>query len=96
MSDIALALAADAWSRTEHIDVEAVSPSGPVTMRSGLKLIAQPVAGDMPRLPLAQELRPVQQLDRTLSEIGEHFGDARRQWVMQELEYPRNDTCATE
>ena len=52
MDDIALALAADAWSRTGRVSVDA-SASGPVTLRSGLVLVAQPAAEGTPRLPLA-------------------------------------------
>lgn len=84
--DIALALAADAWSRTGRISVEA-SAAGPVSLRSGLVLVAQPAAGRTPRLPLASDLRPVQQLDRTLCEIAERYGTSRRDWVMLEMEY---------
>ena len=86
MDDIALALAADAWSRTGRVSVEA-SASGRVTLRSGLVLVAQPAAEGTPRLPLAPAVKPIQQLDRTLWEIGERFGAARREWVMMELEY---------
>ncbi|WP_407062259.1 DJ-1/PfpI family protein [Caldimonas mangrovi] len=86
--DIALALAVDAWSRTGHIEVEPVSSSGPVSLRSGLVLATQPASGERPRLPLATGLKPVQQLDRTLCEIEQRYGDARREWVMQEMEYP--------
>ena len=85
--DIALAFAADAWSRTGHVSVEAASPSGRVTLRSGLVLLTEPPAEDAPRVPLAQGIPPAQQLDRTLCEIGERFGAARREWVMIELEY---------
>ncbi|WP_298231894.1 DJ-1/PfpI family protein [uncultured Azohydromonas sp.] len=88
MDDVALALAADAWTRTGRVSVEAVSPSGPVRLRSGLLLTAQPAFGTAPRLPLAPELPPVRQLDRTLCEIAARFGAERRDWVMQELEYP--------
>jgi hypothetical protein len=38
-------------------------------------------------LPLAPALKPVQQLDRTLCEIAERYGAARREWVMMEMEY---------
>jgi len=55
------------------------SASGPVKLRSEIRLLAQPVAQDTPRLPLAPELKPVQQLDRTLCEIAERFGAARRE-----------------
>lgn len=81
-------LPVDAWSRTGRVSVEAASASGPVTLRSGLALMAQPAAEGTPRLPLAPVLRPVQQLDRTLCEIAERYGVSRREWVMLEMEYP--------
>jgi len=84
--DIALAFAADAWSRSGHVSV-AASAARPVRLRSGLLLMAEPVAEGTPRLPLAPALKPVQQLDRTLCEIAERYGSARRDWVMQEMEY---------
>jgi hypothetical protein len=94
IDDIALALAADAWSRTGHVSVEA-SASGPVRLRSGLVLMAQPAAEGTPRLPLAPALKPVQQLDRTRSEIAERYGASRRDWVMLEMEYTGGTTtCA--
>lgn len=86
--DIALALAADAWSRTGRVSVEAASASGPVRLKSGLVLMAQPAADGSARLPLSSALKPVQQLDRTLCEIAERYGASRRDWVMQEMEYP--------
>ena len=95
IDDIALALAADAWSRTGHVSVEAARRRAPVTLRSGLVLVAQPAAERTPRLPLAPALKPVQQLDRTLCEIAERYGAARRDWVMLEMEYPGTGTgCA--
>ncbi len=87
IDDIALALAVDAWSRTGHVSVQAAA-GGPVTLRSGLVLMAQPAAKRTPRLPLAPSLKPVQQLDQTLCEIGERYGASRRDWVMLEMEYP--------
>lgn len=95
MDDISLAFAADAWSRTGHITVDA-SAAGPVKLRSGMVLAAQPASQDIPRLPLEPTLKPLQQLDRTLCDIGEHFGDARREWVMMELEYARTASACTE
>lgn len=87
--DIALALAADAWSRTGHFSVQAASPSGPVKLRSGLKLIAGEVSREVPRISLDASLKPLHQLDRTLDDIELRFGTARREWVEMELEYPR-------
>ena len=86
--DIALALAADAWSRSGRVSVQAASASGPVRLKSGLVLVAQPVDDAAPRLPLSPGLKPVQQLDRTLCEIGERYGAAPRDRVMLEMEYP--------
>ena len=80
---------ADAWSRTSRVQVEATSPSGPVTLRSGLVLLARPDDDTLPRLPLTSGMEPLRQLDRSLCEIGERYGAARRDWVMQEMEYPR-------
>lgn len=93
MDDVALALATDAWTRTGRVSVEAVSPTGPVTLRSGLVLAAQQRDGRRPLVPLRADLKPLQQLDRTLCEIAERHGAARRDWVMQELEYPRHPEC---
>jgi putative intracellular protease/amidase len=87
IDDIALALAADAWSRTGRVSVEA-SAAGPVTLRSGLVLMARSAADGSPRLRLTPALAPVQQLDRTLCEIAARYGDSRRDRVMQEMEYP--------
>ncbi len=86
MDDIALALAADAWSRTGRASVEAAA-TGPVMLRSGLVLMAQPASFGAAELPLSPRLKPAQQLDRALCEIAERFGAERRDWVMMEMEY---------
>ncbi|MFW7343061.1 DJ-1/PfpI family protein [Pollutimonas sp. H1-120] len=92
--DVALALVADAWSRTGRASIQAASASGPVTLRSGLVLMAQPLAGQSPRLPFPKGLKPVRQLDRALCDIAERYGTARRDWVMQEMEYAGPDPAA--
>lgn len=74
MDDIALALATDVWSRTGRVSVDATSTSSPVTLRSGIVLLAQQPATDRPRLPLTPTLEPVQQLDHTLCQIAEWHG----------------------
>jgi putative intracellular protease/amidase len=86
MDDIALAFAADAWSRTGRVSV-AASASGPVKLRSGLVLVAEPAVKGAPSLPLSAALKPAEQLDRTLCEIAKRFGAAHRDMVMMELEY---------
>lgn len=93
MDDIALAFAADSWSRTSHVTVTA-SGAGPVRLRSGLLLLTQAADASQARLLLAEGVKPVQQLDRTLCEIAERFGVARAEWVRMELEYPGLPACA--
>ncbi len=91
--DIALALAADAWSRTGRIDVDATSATGSVELRSGITLVTERPAPNATRLPLQSTLKPMQQLDRTLCEIGARYGDTRLEWVMLEMEYPGQPAC---
>jgi hypothetical protein len=92
MDDVALALVADAWTRTGHIRVDAVA-AGPVKLRSGMTLVAHP-APDKPRVPRVATLTPMQQLEHTLCEIGERFGTGRREAVMMELEYAGPVECS--
>ena len=54
--------------------------------------MTQPAADGSPRLRLSPGLKPAQQLDRTLCEIAERYGASRRDWVMQEMEYPGANT----
>jgi putative intracellular protease/amidase len=92
MDDIALALVVDAWSRSGHVRVHA-SAAQPVTLRSGMVLEVQP-AKDADRLLRLEEGRaPMQQLERTLCEIGARFGAARREWATIELEYSAPIEC---
>ena len=78
----------DVWDGMDDIALAfAVDASGPVALCSGLVLLAQPAAEGTSRLPLTSNLKPVQRLDRTMSEIAERFGAARSEWVMMELEY---------
>lgn len=94
MDDITLAFTADAWSRTGHIKVDAAAP-GPVKLRSGLTLLPDSATSDdTEQLPLTAGLNPMQQLDRTLCEISDRFGEARGEWVRMELEYPGQPECA--
>ncbi|AKJ29857.1 DJ-1/PfpI family protein [Caldimonas brevitalea] len=96
VDDIALALAVDAWSRTGRVSVEA-SAANAVTLRSGLRLSARPAGRLTQRLPLAPDLAPAAQLDRSLCEIAERYGASRRDRVMLEMEYAgdpvRGSTC---
>lgn len=92
MDDITLGLTADSWSRTGHIQVQAAAPA-PVKLRSGITLLPEAATEDAVRLPLTPNLNPMEQLDRTLCEIGARFGTARSEWVRMELEYPSRPAC---
>lgn len=88
LDDMALALTADAWSRTGRVSVSAESAaSTSVRLRSGMTLVAERPRPDRPRLPLATTMKPLQQLDATLCQIQERFGVSRREWVVLEMEY---------
>jgi transcriptional regulator GlxA family with amidase domain len=88
MDDIALALTADAWSRTGRVSVRAQSASSrSVTLRSGMMLVTERSGLERPRLPLTTAMKPLQQLDATLCQIQERFGVSRREWVVLEMEY---------
>lgn len=94
VDDITLALAADAWSRTGRVSVQAESASpGTVRLRSGIPIAVEAAAPDTPRLPLEPALKPLQQLDRSLCEIEQRFGAARREWVVLEMEYSGAPAC---
>jgi putative intracellular protease/amidase len=92
--DIALALVADAWSRTGLVQVRAAAAASTVRLRSGLVLTAGPAAPGALRVAFGEGVKPVRQLDRTLCEIDARFGPSRRDRVEQEMEYPRGDACA--
>jgi len=94
--DVALALVADAWVRTGHVTVAATSTVPGVVMRSGLVLATGTPHAEVHRLPRDTSSSPVRQLDLALCEIAERYGTARRDWVMQEMEYPAasTDACA--
>ncbi|MGE0349055.1 MAG: DJ-1/PfpI family protein [Hydrogenophaga sp.] len=88
MDDIALALTADAWSRTGRVSVHAESASSDaVALRSGMVLVAERPARERPRLPITATMKPLQQLDATLCRIQERFGVSYREWVVLEMEY---------
>jgi putative intracellular protease/amidase len=90
MDEVALALVADAWSRTYRSRVVAFTPAGqPVASRSGLRLIPDRAVGDWPearRLEVATP--PVVALERALGGIAARYGSATRSVVAMQLEYP--------
>ncbi len=86
--DIALAMSADAWSRTYRSQAVAVSTtSAPVVLHSGLRLLPEPPRPDDVAHGELSLQRPACQLARTLDAIAHRYGVATRDWVMTEMEY---------
>jgi hypothetical protein len=64
-----------------------------VKLRSGITLLPEPAPADATPLPMTTDLKPMEQLDRTLCDIHSRFGAARSEWVGIELEYPNQPAC---
>ena len=84
VDEIALALAADAWSRTYRSRATAVAP-GPVTTRRGLTLVPDAAGGTA--LPAPPADRPTRALDLALAGIADRYGEATAAFVALQLEY---------
>lgn len=83
--EIALALAADAWSRTYRSRARTVAAAaGPVRMRHGLRVLPDRVGA----LPAATDVVPLRALDRALDDIGQRYGRRTAEFVGLQLEYP--------
>ncbi len=94
--DVALALAADAWSRTyrsQAVAVNLLAPAQAVRLRSGLVLrVAPPQAAAVPTAVPGGP--PACALRATLHAIGQRYGNGTRQWVATQLEYDEaQDDC---
>lgn len=83
--DIALALVADAWSRSYRSQAVALA-GAPVPLASGLTLLPTPAApATLTALPTQ---RPALcQLDDTLQTLAERYGTGTSRWVATQLEY---------
>ena len=93
VDDIALALTADAYSRTGRSHAYSVSASSePVQTRRGLMLLPDLViAGSNPpdqTLPELDAMPSVQMLDKVLAGIAESYGRATARGVALDFEYP--------
>lgn len=94
MDEVALALVADAWSRTyrSRALTFAGSPEGQQT-RSGLIIIPDEVAANWPTerlLPAIGNQPPALALDEALRAIGSRYGERTTDFVAMQLEYPRH------
>jgi transcriptional regulator GlxA family with amidase domain len=93
MDEVALALVADAWSRTYRSQaITFAEAPGPITTRNGIRIVP-----DSARTERSQEddvvafgnRAPAQALDAALSNIESRYGPRTRYVVAMQLEYPR-------
>ncbi|MFT4099564.1 MAG: DJ-1/PfpI family protein [Burkholderiaceae bacterium] len=92
--EAALALTADAWSRTYRSKVVAFAASdATIVTRGGVRIRPDEVASEPParrhRLRVDGQ-RPVQALDQALLAIGARYGPDTADVVAMQLEYPRH------
>lgn len=88
--EIALALNADAWSRTYRS--QAITTSGKITVRSRHGLVLVPdQKSDTAELPFDRTLAPAKSLDTALDEIAARYGRDTADLVALQLEYTRGE-----
>jgi len=90
VDEVALALMADAWSRTYRSRAVTVSENDLVTTRNGARLIPDRVASDSEETDatlLLSQKRPAVVLDDALSQIAARYGERTAQVVAMQLEY---------
>jgi putative intracellular protease/amidase len=87
VDEVALALVADAWSRTYRSQARAVA-AAPVVTRRGLTLVPDgAAAAGAALLPIPAE-KPARALDGALADIGARYGEPTAAFVALQLEYP--------
>jgi transcriptional regulator GlxA family with amidase domain len=93
VDEVALALVADAWSRTfRSRALTYAATTDPLQTRSGLRILPDAAADDRPRIQAAPSLpgrRPAEALDQALAAIGARYGAHTADAVAMQLEYPR-------
>jgi len=93
VDEIALALSADAWSRTYRSEVKSVANrASTVSTRRGLDVVPDvrstaEARDGVDRLVPVRDTAPVLALDETLVEIGERYGARTRAFVELQIEY---------
>jgi transcriptional regulator GlxA family with amidase domain len=93
VDEVALALVADAWTRTYRSRaVTFAAEAGALKTRSGIRILPDRVATDWPaqeRLPAIGDRKPSQALDDTLRDIAARYGARTAAFVATQLEYPK-------
>ena len=95
VDEVALALVADAWSRTYRSNAVTVADAaGPVRTRAGLLIVPDRIAGDTSakdlQLPAMRNVPAAHALDEALRAIGDRYGDETADLVAMQLELPRD------
>jgi transcriptional regulator GlxA family with amidase domain len=96
VDEVALALVADAWSRTYRSRAVTFSRTGTATeSRNGVRILPDHVANSWPaeeRLP-AIGRQPARALDEALDAITARYGRPTRDFVAMQLEYPSHSVA---
>jgi transcriptional regulator GlxA family with amidase domain len=92
MDEVALALLADAWSRTYRSKAVTFATSkDAVRTRNGIRVVPDHLATDVPQMTLvsvSSEQKPADALDEALMVIAAHYGAPTAHMVAMQLEYP--------
>jgi len=93
VDEVALALVADAWSRTYRSKALTFARSNaPVESRNGLRIIPDRVETNWPAEDRVSsgDQPPAKALDQALQEISNRYGQRTASFVAMQLEYPRD------
>lgn len=94
VDEVALALVADAWSRTYRSRAVTFA-SGVQETKNGVRVIPDVSSAPAQQLPKVMR-KPAEALDATLSGIAARYGEASAAFVAMQLEYPREQSRFTE
>jgi putative intracellular protease/amidase len=93
VDEVALALVADAWSRTYRSRaVTFAGTDGALQTRNGMRILPEQVSPNWPAdrlLPSIGKVEPVKALEHALRAIAARYGARTTDFVAMQLEYPR-------
>jgi hypothetical protein len=93
VDEVALALVADAWSRTYRSRaVTFAAAGGALESRNGIRILPDHVATSWPTgrlVPSIGGTPPAKALDEALQAIASRYGSGTADFVAMQLEYPR-------
>ena len=93
VDEVALALVADAWSRTYRSHaVTVAATAGALESRNGIRILPDQAAASWPterRVPSIGGTPPAKALDEALQAIASRYGSGTADFVAMQLEYPK-------